>query len=172
MAAYDHPMPATFDLRPPDLLVHRRAVWYWALRAASGWLVFGGSLFALTWWGPELAGEVVGRVWPAVLAIAVAHTVGMPLWRYRVHRYQITEEAVYTQSGWVSQERRIAPLARIQTIDTRRGPLQQVLRLTTITITTASAAGSVQISGLDVTGAEALVTRLTRRAAAAEGDAT
>jgi membrane protein YdbS with pleckstrin-like domain len=59
--------------------------------------------------------------------------------RFRIHRWEVTDEAVYTLSGWLVREWRIAPISRVQTVDTEHGPLQQLLRLATVTVTTASA---------------------------------
>ena len=60
----------------------------------------------------------------------VAFVVIAPLWRYRVHRWEISltagPPAVYTRSGWITQERRIAPISRVQTVDTYRGPLDRL----------------------------------------------
>lgn len=45
-----------------------------------------------------------------------------PLWCYAVHGWEADDEAVYARSGWVVCEWRIAPIFRIQTVDTVRGP--------------------------------------------------
>jgi hypothetical protein len=118
-----------------------------------------------------------GPTWLKVAVVvaavaAAAHLIVMPQWRYRVHRWEATEEAVYTQAGWFNQERRIAPISRIQTVDRHRGPLEQVFGLANVTVTTASAAGPLAIHGLDLATARDLVDRLTRQAQASTGDAT
>ena len=59
-------------------------------------------------------------------------------------------QAVYTRTGWLVQERRIAPISRVQTVDTYRGPLDQLFGLANVTVTTASSAGAVHIVALDV----------------------
>ena len=104
--------------------------------------------------------------------LATVHLTVMPRWRYRVHRWEVTDNAVYTQSGWLSQERRIAPISRVQTVDTERGPLEQLFRLANVTVTTASAAGPLRIHGLDRTIADGLVAHLTEVTSRSEGDAT
>ncbi|GAA5161166.1 MULTISPECIES: PH domain-containing protein [Amycolatopsis] len=157
------------DLRPPANLVCRRAVLFWTTRAALGWvlplvsellwLVFGGG-----------TAPVVVLVVTAVLA--VAHLVVMPQWRYRVHRWETTDQVVYTQSGWFNQERRIAPVSRIQTVDTERGPLERLFGLANLTVTTASARGPVHIHGLDHDTAQRLAAELATRTQATVGDAT
>jgi membrane protein YdbS with pleckstrin-like domain len=113
-------------------------------------------------------------VWAVVLLVllAVAYVVGMPLWRYRVHRWEVTATAVYTQTGWWVRERRIAPMSRIQTVDHAEGAVARLFRLATVTVTTASAAGALEIVGLDREDAGALVDRLTVQADSVVGDAT
>ncbi len=79
---------------------------------------------------------------------------------------------MYVRTGYFWQEWRIAPMSRIQTVDTVRGPLEQVFRLATVTVTTASAKGAITIAGLDHEVAADLARRLTRIAQATPGDAT
>lgn len=158
-------------LRPPRRRVERRAIGWWAAQAVAVVLppVFVLVLLAVLITPARpwllLSAAVVGA--PGLLVILV-----MPYWRYRVHRWEHTDDAVFTRAGWVRQEWRIAPLSRVQTVDTVRGPLQQLFRLATVTITTASAAGSVKIDGLDHAFARDLVEELTRVTQATPGDAT
>jgi len=63
-------------------------------------------------------------------------------------------------------------VSRIQTVDIQRGPLEQLFRLANVTITTASAAGPLEIHGLDHGTAERIVDELTTSAHTATGDAT
>ncbi|GAB3871416.1 hypothetical protein GCM10029964_007690 [Kibdelosporangium lantanae] len=108
----------------------------------------------------------------ALVVVAGVDLVVEPRWRYRVHRWEITEQAVYVQSGVVVREWRIAPLSRVQTVDSQRGPLQQSLGLATVIVTTASASGPLKIHGLAQDDAAALVDRLTAITEATPGDAT
>jgi len=141
------------------------------VRAVPLWiLVLAGEL--LWWWGSrEHTGLHVALLALTVL-FAAAHLIVMPRWRYRVHRWEVTPTAVYTQSGWLIQERRIAPLSRVQTVDTERGPLEQLFRLANVTVTTASAAGPLRIYGLDRATAEGMVAELTEVTSHSQGDAT
>lgn len=142
------------------------------------------ALQALLMWVPILVAEIVAAsvgFWPSwihltVLAlsavIAAAHVAIVPVWRYRVHRWEISDTAVYTRTGWFDQERRIAPISRIQTVDTERGPLERLLGLATVTVTTASSAGAVEITALDHDVADRTVAALTDIAQQNAGDAT
>ncbi len=158
-------------LREPAHLVSPRARLMWVTESVLGELVLLAG--QVVWWvfddGSRTPHLVVGAVW---LAVAVAYSVVMPQWRYRVHRWETTPTAVYTQRGWLSQERRIAPISRIQTVDLSRGPLSQLFRLASVTVTTASAAGPLRIEGLDVEDARRLVDELTDATVAETGDAT
>ncbi len=158
-------------LRPPRHQVSRRAIGYWTARAALGWAVLlvleVMSLVGTT--GP-LGWHVA--VLGATAVAAAGHLLVMPRWRYRVHRWEATPQAVYTQAGWFNQERRIAPVSRIQTVDSERGPLEQLFGLANVTVTTASAAGPLKIHGLKVADAQRLVAELTAETQAEPGDAT
>lgn len=159
------------ELRDPANLVSRRAIWYWTVRALAFWIVVL-AIESVVWLANSDARTPIGVVGAVLVVLAVAHLVVMPRWRYRVHRWEATATAVYTRSGWFNQQRRIAPLSRIQTVDTERGPLEQLFRLANVTVTTASAAGPVKINGLTTRDADHLVAELTRITASSTGDAT
>ena len=159
------------ELRPPRNLVSRRAILYWTVRALGGWLMVILVQLALLLFPDGLLRWHLG-VLTVTLIVAAIHLVVMPQWRFRVHRWEVTANAVYTQSGWISQERRSAPISRIQTVDSERGPLEQLFRLSNVTVTTASAAGPLRIHGLDRDQAQALVDELSQAVESTRGDAT
>lgn len=159
------------QLRDPAHQVSSRAVAFWTLRAVPGWLlVLAGQSIWFGVSGDHKTLRVAALV--ATVLVAAAHLIVMPRWRYRVHRWEVTSTAVYTQSGWLTQERRIAPISRVQTVDTERGPLEQLFGLANVTVTTASAAGPLRIHGLDRATAESLVAELTEVTSRSAGDAT
>jgi hypothetical protein len=155
--------------RPPAHQVDLRAPRWWAARALLEVAVpVAVQVVALTIAGP---GWVVSTL--AVTAILGAvYVVVMPRWRYRVHRWEVDDQAVYTLAGWLRLEWRVAPVSRIQTIDTAIGPLQRLFGLATVTVTTASSAGPVRIEGLDADEAARLARRLTEITQSHPGDAT
>ncbi len=158
------------ELRPPALRVSKRAIWYWTASTAVRWIVLLGVGVAVLLLNGRPRWLLVTLIVLAVLA--VAHLVVMPRWRYQVHRWEATDDAVYTQSGWFTVERRIAPFSRVQTVDSKRGPVEQLFGLANVTVTTASAAGPVKIHGLDRDVAQELVDKLTRQTQLTTGDAT
>jgi membrane protein YdbS with pleckstrin-like domain len=160
-------MNLTDPVNPPS----RRAPLVWAIGAAIPWLVL--ALGQVVWfaldqrllWVHAFAGALT------MLGIVVFVFV-VPVWRYRVHRWDIDAKAVYTRTGWLVQERRIAPISRVQTVDTERGPLDQLFGLANVTVTTASSAGAVRIAALDSDVADRVVAQLTDIAALGAEDAT
>lgn len=135
-------------------------------------------------WGFVLIGLVAGAVlweqarsWLAAAAaltvlVALFNAIVQPGIRYRVHRWEVTEHAVYSLSGWLVREWRVAPISRVQTVDAVRGPLEQLLGLATLRVTTASSAGTIAITGLDADATAHLVEQLTAITQATRGDAT
>ncbi|WP_431044267.1 PH domain-containing protein [Streptomyces sp. P1-3] len=158
-------------LRPPRHRVGSRAIGWWTLQSALFALplplTFGILSLSIPPTREFFAWATLISAAPGLLYMAV-----MPAWRYRVHRWEATDQAVYAASGWLWQQWRVVPLSRIQTVDTLRGPLQQMFGLSGVTVTTASAAGAVKIKGLDHQVAGDLVAHLTRFTQATPGDAT
>ena len=60
----------------------------------------------------------------------------------------------------------------MQTVDSERGPIEQLFKLANVTVTTASAAGPIKIHGLAAADADRLVGDLTNRVRETTGDAT
>lgn len=165
------PPDGNFAIRLPKHRIERRAVTWWALRETLFWIPALAALtaIALVW---EAA-----RAWlvaPLIVAIilSIARCLIQPLWRYRVHRWEIADHATFATSGWLVREWRVAPTSRVQTVDAVRGPLEQLFGLATLRVTTASSHGAISIVGLDLKTATEAVTHLTAIAELTEGDAT
>lgn len=158
-------------LHEPAHRVSPRARVLWAVHAAlSG--VLPVVAVGVWWWLDEDDRGLTTWLLVALAVLWLALVVVVPLWRYAVHRWEVTEVAVVTRTGWWTQERRLAPISRVQTVDVERGPVGRLLRLATVTVTTASSAGAVKLEGLDLALAERLVAQLTAVTAATPGDAT
>ncbi|MFE5856346.1 PH domain-containing protein [Streptomyces sp. NPDC056500] len=162
---------AVVRLRPPNHMLDERVVGWWRVQSLIGTAVVAGVPAVLAAFITPARGWllVVAGVL-AVLGIVEAFTV--PAWRFRVHRWEVTDEAVYVRTGAFWQEWHIAPMSRIQRVDTMRGPLERAFGLSTVTVTTASSRGEIKIEGLDQQLAAELADRLTRITQATPGDAT
>lgn len=164
-------MTQVLELRPPRHHVGRRFVLWRTLQA----LFWGIAVLGIL--GAALIFFEGTRPWlgPLAVILAVVYAVNitvMPTMRYRVHRWETTDDAVYALQGWLTRKWQIVPISRIQSIDTEIGPLQRALGLASITITTASSEGKISIEGLDLATAEETVDRLRATTAATPGDAT
>ncbi len=158
-------------LREPAHQVCPRAVTYWRIQGLIEFVVELVVVVVVLFVWSDRPGWVLPL---ALLLLAASLIVSMvvPSIRFRVHRWEVDDMAVHTRSGWLNVDSRIAPLNRVQTVDSQQGPLMRLFGLASLTVTTASAAGPVEIVGLDAQDARRLVTRLTEITGAIEGDAT
>jgi membrane protein YdbS with pleckstrin-like domain len=162
--------PEPVRLRAPLERVASRARWMWMCTHLLRWVPVTAVLFLANGRGGWF--ELPAWVLAAYSVVLLAYVVLVPQWRYLVHRWEVTETAVYTQTGWWARERRIAPMSRVQTVDHREGAIARLFGLATVRITTASSAGALTIEGLDHKRALDLVDDLTRIADSVPGDAT
>ncbi|MFC5040451.1 PH domain-containing protein [Ornithinimicrobium kibberense] len=95
-----------------------------------------------------------------------------PIVRYRRTRWEVTGDKVFAQTGWLSRDQRIAPLSRVQTVDTHRGAIMRLYGLANVTVTTASAAGPITLPCLDSDVADRVTADLARITGQTRGDAT
>jgi uncharacterized protein len=165
------PSPVVAGMVDPAHPPSRRAPLRWAIGGVVPWLLLAAG--QAIWISIDRRMLWLHIVIAVVTMLGVATSLAVvPLWRFRVHRWELGPQAVYTRTGWLVQERRIAPISRVQTVDTYRGPLDRLFGLANVTVTTASSAGAVHIAALDVAVADHLVAQLTDIAAIGPEDAT
>ncbi|MFF4127015.1 hypothetical protein ACFYYP_26120 [Microbispora rosea] len=85
-------------LRPPRNRVACRSIGWWSAQAA----VFALPLpltFAILWASIPPTRELF--MWLTLISLVpgLLYVAVMPYWRYRVHRWEVTGEAVYAASG-------------------------------------------------------------------------
>lgn len=159
-------------LREPINKVSPRAIGYWRTSA----LIWEGILLVVAavvyfvvlpekWWWAS-------AIFVLLVLGALVETLVVPRFKYAVHRWEVTPTAIYTRSGWLNIEQRIAPLSRVQTVDSTQGAIQRMFGLASITVTTASASGPISINCLDQGTAKRIVADLTEITGRDEGDAT
>jgi uncharacterized protein len=158
------------ELRTPRERVSPRARLMWMCLDLLRAVVIMAVLLLVT--GPWNWFDLPTWVLVVIGAFLLVFAVLVPQWRYAVHRWEVTDTAVYTQTGWWARERRIAPMSRVQTVDHREGAIARLFGLATVRITTASSAGALTIEGLDRLQALEIVENLTRMADSVPGDAT
>lgn len=160
-----------WELRAPENPINRRAIYWWMLQSLLLYGVIAAAAVTVRLLWPSTTLWITPILFIALLLLAVGVFVE-PFWRFRVHRWETTEHAVYARGGWLVREWRAAPLSRAQTIDAIQGPLEQLLGLATLRVTTASSAGAINIVGLDHATAQRTATELARVAELSEDDGT
>ncbi|WP_194843241.1 PH domain-containing protein [Paenibacillus sp. B01] len=150
-------------LRPLDLRVIRArrlegAVTSGVYAAVVLALALLSARFGWPWWIAAGAGALA-------LAGAALELLWLPRLLHRSWGYLVREHEIELAHGFIVRKRTLVPVARIQHIDTKQGPIQKRCGIATLTM--ATAAGSHAIPGLPEEQAEAMRSRLaelTRRA--------
>lgn len=160
-------------LRDPALQLDPRVQMLWMLEWGLAAVVCAGvtTAFAVPL---AVAGEgssalLVAAVGGAVTLLVAILAVVQPRLAYRRFRYEITDLGLYVARGRLFRRWQVVPHARVQTVDTKRGPLERSFGLVSVAVSTASASGGTDIPGLDRLVAAALVEELARRAGIDEG---
>ncbi len=160
-------------LRDPARQLDPRVRRLWMLEWALGALgvlvatIAVGVLLALAEEG--LAAALVAVVGGLLTLLLTVLAVVQPRLEYARFRYEITELGLYVARGRLWRTWQVVPHARVQTVDTKRGPLERAFGLVSVAVTTASARGGTDVPGLDPRVADELVEELARRAGIEEG---
>jgi membrane protein YdbS with pleckstrin-like domain len=168
--------PPLTPVRDPAWPLSRTAIGLWVSEGVLTTLVLGLLAGLFTGFAPvSLGGPVPVLRWllPVLVVLYAAVAVGVRPWvRWRVHRWEVTGEAVYTLTGWLSRTWTLVPVSRIQTVDVTRGVVQQLFGLATVVVLTASTQGTVRIPHLQAEVARRVAEDLARRAELVRDEAT
>lgn len=159
-------------LREPALRVSGRAVKYWVVNGLISGVIAWGVMFTIYLLVPDSWSRWLGPIFILIMLSNIVDVTLQPIIRYRRTRWEVTGERVFVQTGWLSRDQRIAPLSRVQTVDTHRGAIMRLFRLANVTVTTASAAGPITLPCLDTDVADRVTAELARVTGQTEGDAT
>jgi membrane protein YdbS with pleckstrin-like domain len=160
-------------LRDPALQLDPRVQRLWALEWGLAALVSAAVTAALAvplaLGDEEVAAVLSVAVGGAVTLLVAVLAIVQPRLAYRRFRYEVTDLGLYVARGRLFRQWQVVPHARVQTVDTKRGPLERAFGLVSVAVTTASASGGTDIPGLDQRVADSLVEELARRAGIDEG---
>lgn len=169
-------MSDQLPVREPVWSLSRSAIGLWVAQGILGTVVYGLVLAGFWLLVPTDAGSAVTPLrWAgavSVLGYAVVTIAVRPRLRFRVHRWEVTGEAVYTLTGWLTRTWTLVPISRVQTVDVTRGVVQQLFGLATVAVLTASSQGTVRIQHLDVDVARHVADHVSRRAEQVRDEAT
>ena len=163
-------------VREPAWSLSRSAISLWVTEGVIGslFLGVGAALFAI-FVPDDLGGPFPALGWliPVAAAVYAVVAIGIRPWvRFRVHRWEVTGEAVYTLTGWLTRTWTLVPISRIQTVDVTRGVLQQLFGLSTVAVLTASSQGTVRVWHLEADVAQRVADDLAHRAEQVRDQAT
>ncbi len=161
-------------VRDPAWSLSRSAIGLWVTEGVINALVWAAVVTAFLVFVPDVSPVPVLRwLLPALVAVDAVVAIGIRPWvRYRVHRWEVTGEAVYTLTGWLTRTWTLVPISRIQTVDVTRGVLQQLFGLATVAVLTASSQGTVRVLHLETDVAHRVADDLARRAELVRDEAT
>lgn len=169
--------PATASpVREPAWSLPRSAIGLWVTESLISAAITAAIIIAALVFVPsDLGGPMPFLRWAVPIAFAIEALVSIvvrPQIKHRVYRWEVTEDAVYTRTGWLSQTWTLVPVSRIQTVDVTRGLLQQVFGLATVAVFTASSQGTVRIWHLEHGMAQRVADDLAARAERTRDHAT
>jgi hypothetical protein len=163
-------------VRDPAWSLPRSAIGLWTAQSVIGAIFLGLAVGAFVLLVPaDVGGPVPLLRWLLPIGAGVYAAVSIfvrPRFKHRVYRWEITGEAAYTKTGWLSQTWTLVPISRIQTVDVTRGVLQQMFGLASVAVLTASSVGLVRIQHLEQAVAQRVAEDLTHRAEQVRDQAT
>ena len=167
---------APSPVREPAWQLSRSAIGLWVTEGVIGSVFLGiGTALFLLLVPSGIGGPVPVLRWalPVVVLLYAVMSIGIrPRVRFRVHRWEVTGDAVYTLTGWLTRTWTLVPISRIQTVDVTRGLLQQLFGLSTVAVLTASSQGTVRIWHLEADVAQRVADDLAHRAEQVRDQAT
>ena len=163
-------------VREPAWSMPRNAISLWVTESVVSSFFLGLAVAAFLVFVPAgVGGPVPVLRWllPAAAVLYAVVAIGIRPWfKHRVYRWEITGDAAFTRTGWLSQTWTLVPISRIQTVDVTRGLLQQVFGLATVAVLTASSQGTVRIWHLEHGMAQRVADDLAARAERTRDHAT
>ena len=163
-------------VREPAWPLSRSAIGLWVTEGVIAGLFLGVAAAAFAIFVPSDAPApfpLLRWLVPALVLVYAVVAIGIRPWvRFRVHRWEVTGEAVYTLTGWLTRTWTLVPISRIQTVDVTRGVLQQLFGLSTVAVMTASSQGTVHVWHLEADVAQRVADDLAHRAEQVRDQAT
>jgi uncharacterized protein len=147
----------------PSRTLAREARWVWRAEQLAIW---GVVIVVAMIVARELDGALAALVRIVPLVALVVSVVLVPSLRWRRWRWDVRPEAIDIRHGTFTLRRTLVPMLRVQHVDTRRNPIEQMFDLATVVIHTA--AGSHTIPLLRVTDAGEVRDRIADLASTAD----
>ncbi len=163
--------PVIPGLRPPENALDPAVRRIWAVeRLLSGLLLTGLAALAASLLAEftSLPAPLLAAAVGLALVGTIVAAISIPGISYRHYRWEVTEAGLVVQRGWLLREFIAVPHTRVQTVETRRGPLERMVNLASAGVSTA-AGEAVRIPGLSAATAAELQAELSARTGRGEG---
>ena len=94
-------------------------------------------LTVLAWkgWIPNIIPIIT---WIITFVEGIVMILVVPVLRWKRCKYEVREEEIDIQKGWLIIKRTIVPMVRVQHVDTSHGPLLRSFKLASVHISTAA----------------------------------
>ena len=147
----------------PSRTLAREARWVWRGEQLIGWTIAGFIAMGVA---AQLDGTLALLVQLVPVVCLVIGVALVPSLRWRRWRWDVRPEAIDIRHGTFTIRRTLVPMLRVQHVDTRRNPVEQMFDLATVVIHTA--AGSHTIPLLRVADADEVRDRIADLARTAD----
>jgi membrane protein YdbS with pleckstrin-like domain len=159
-----------FLRQPPKNQISIRGLKVWRLQEIINSLivlliVIGVFVLSYFFDWPYWIGVVLAGLW---LIVSVASIWIYPNMKHKYWRYEVLENEIDIQHGFLVSKRVIVPMVKVQHVDTSQGPLLRRFNLSTVEISTA--ATKHLIPALDAEEADQLRDFISRLARVTEDD--
>lgn len=164
-------MSSTPSLRLPHNQVPPRALVAWIGSAALSTIILLGITFTIVSLANlDLSKPAVAIPVTLIVLWRIFATTAAPILRRNRHRWEVSDQAVYTRVGVLSTHTTIVPINRLQSVNVKQGVIARLLGLADVSYTTA---GSSNIIGmLDKEDAQHIADKLTHIISLDKSDAT
>ncbi len=143
--------------------LNRKCIWSMYLGYAIAYAILLGAFVIIMSYSGEALGDARGTVQLiglACLVVVLAYVLMAPPVFYSRYRYKITEDRVDVRSGILFLRHVMVPIERIHQVEVSRGPINNMLGLGHVNITTAG--GTATVSYLEIEEAEKMAERLNK----------
>lgn len=131
------------------------------------YVILYAILFAIVYSIGYLAKDAMGEYYElyrlfslAVLIIALVYIIIAPQIFYRRYRYILTSDKIDVRKGIIIVRRTVVPIERVHQVEVTRGPINNMLGLANVDVTTAG--GVARIQFLDIPVANNIAEELNR----------
>eukprot|EP01093_Parvamoeba_rugata_P008901 TRINITY_DN25073_c0_g1_i1.p1 TRINITY_DN25073_c0_g1~~TRINITY_DN25073_c0_g1_i1.p1 ORF type:complete len:132 (-),score=8.67 TRINITY_DN25073_c0_g1_i1:20-415(-) len=124
----------------PETRINKKAIIAWKITAAIyglAWFVVPALLIFVAYMESLGLALIISSSVPAIILYFITVFV-FPSLRWKRWKYDLTENEIDLQRGFIIQKRTIVPINRIQHVDTSQGPIYRKLGLSSVKVSTAA----------------------------------